>query len=227
MSIQVVCRSCHSRFKVSDKFAGKSGACPKCKATIEVPAAGDDVVIHEPEHSEEGAKDTRGRLVLKPVERTDAQFSPVITGTVVVLAIAAFATAAVMRGAEQGTTSIVMIVGAVLLAPPLTWAGYTFLRDDELEAHQGRELAIRTAACSFAYAGLWGVYMWLYPMVMGDTSMETWDPTLFPLIAAIVVVGTGAAYVCYDLTLGNGFFHFCLYLLVTVLLRLTMGLPPV
>ena len=38
MSIPVVCPGCRTRFKVSDRFAGQSGACPKCKAKIEVPA---------------------------------------------------------------------------------------------------------------------------------------------------------------------------------------------
>ena len=34
MAIDVTCPSCHTRFQVSDKFAGKSGPCPKCKNTI-------------------------------------------------------------------------------------------------------------------------------------------------------------------------------------------------
>ena len=39
MSIIVVCPGCKKSFKVSDKYAGKSGACPNpdCKATIKVP----------------------------------------------------------------------------------------------------------------------------------------------------------------------------------------------
>ena len=38
MSIFVVCPGCHSRFNVSEKFAGQSGVCPKCKGPIERPA---------------------------------------------------------------------------------------------------------------------------------------------------------------------------------------------
>src|SRR6476661_3159539 len=30
MAIAVVCPSCHARFQVQDKFAGKEGPCPKC-----------------------------------------------------------------------------------------------------------------------------------------------------------------------------------------------------
>ena len=224
MPIQVICPGCHTRFKVSDKFAGKSGACPKCKGSIQVPDADQSVVIHEPEHSEMGAKDAKGRFVLKPVARTDAKFSLVMFIAVFVLAIGVFAVAIAVRGMETGPPQIVMILGALLLAPPLTWAGYTFLKDDELEAHMGRSLAIRTAFCSLAYAGLWGVYAWLYPMIMGDATLETWDPVMIVIIGPILLVGAGAAYVCYDLTFGSGFFHYCLYLLVTVLLRLTMGM---
>ena len=38
-------------------------------------------------------------------------------------------------------------LGALVLAPPLVLAGYTFLRDDELEPYRGRELGLRVAAC--------------------------------------------------------------------------------
>ena len=39
MSIRVECPSCQVAFGVGDEFAGKRGKCPKCKATIVVPAA--------------------------------------------------------------------------------------------------------------------------------------------------------------------------------------------
>ena len=35
----------------------------------------------------------------------------------------------------------------------------------------------------------------------------------------------GAALVCFDFEYMTGFFHFCLYLVVTIGLRLIMGLP--
>ena len=34
MPIQVTCANCLKRFQVSDKFAGKTGACPNCKSTM-------------------------------------------------------------------------------------------------------------------------------------------------------------------------------------------------
>ena len=226
MSIQVVCLHCQTRFKVSDKFAGKSGACPKCKGKIQVPDLGDEVVIHEPEHSESGAKDATGQYVLKPVSRTDSKFNPLILVAVVVVVIAVFAVALMMGGDGSGPRKDILAIGALLVAFPLGWAGYFFLRDDELEAYKGKELAVRTAICSLAYAALWGLYAWLYPMILGDTPVEAWDPFLFVMVVPILALGSGAAYVCYDISLGSGFFHYCLYLFVTVLLRWMMGLPP-
>src|SRR5215475_11062565 len=73
MAIQVICPGCHTRFKVGDQHAGKTGACPKCKGQIQIPAASDEVVIHAPE-LEAGAKDAKGRNVLKPIKRKETKF---------------------------------------------------------------------------------------------------------------------------------------------------------
>ena len=45
--------------------------------------------------------------------------------------------------APPDVSPIVLGIGAVLLAPPLVLAGYSFLRDDELEPYSGRALWIR------------------------------------------------------------------------------------
>ena len=59
MAIQVTCSGCHARFKVSDKYAGRKGPCPKCKAEITVPDADEEVVIKS--HDEfGGARDAGG-----------------------------------------------------------------------------------------------------------------------------------------------------------------------
>ena len=62
MSIPVICRGCHARFKVSDKFAGKSGACPKCKATINVPTKEEEVKVHAPAEFAAGGRGRGGRF---------------------------------------------------------------------------------------------------------------------------------------------------------------------
>ncbi len=223
MPIQVICPGCHTRFNVSDKFAGQSGACPKCKGPIDVPSASDEVVIHEQEF-EAGAKDAKGRSVLKPVTKTDTKFNPLVLVGAVLLIGVAFAVAFMFRGATPSSPMFlpIMIAGSLLVGPPLAWAGYFFLRDDELEGYQGMPLAIRTLACSLTYAFLWGVYAFVYAQFFGDDPMDVW--MVFPLVP-LLAVGAGAAYVCFDLDMGSGFFHYSLYLAATILLRLTMGLP--
>ncbi len=44
------------------------------------------------------------------------------------------------------------------------------------------------------------------------------------LAIPIMVVGAGAAFVCFDLEMITGFFHYALYLVVTVGLRFVMDL---
>jgi hypothetical protein len=86
MAIDVTCAACKTRFQVSDKFAGKQGPCPKCKAIITVPSKKDEVVIHVPES---GPKDSKGVLVLKPLTRKETRLTPlnigIIVGSVVLL----------------------------------------------------------------------------------------------------------------------------------------------
>lgn len=80
MAIDVTCAACKTRFQVSDKFAGKQGPCPKCKAIITVPAKKDEVVIHAPEGS--GPKDSKGQLVLKPIARKETRLTPINIGII-------------------------------------------------------------------------------------------------------------------------------------------------
>lgn len=221
MSINVVCPGCHTRFKVSDKFAGKSGACPKCKGKIEVPSAKDQVVIHEREF-EAGAKDAQGRNVLKPVARKDTKLNPVILVAVVGLVILVLVAAFMLRGQEE-ISPLILAAGAFLLALPTSWGGYFFLRDDELEGFRGLELLVRTLACAVAYAGVWGLYVYLCQL-LGWTNPD--DLYFYAVMLGVMLpLGAGVAFVCYDLEPGNAFFHYAFYLIVTALLRLLIGLP--
>ena len=59
MAIKVICPGCRATFTVSDKFAGRTGPCPKCKKPITVPSdAVKEVTIHAPE--EEAVRSGRG-----------------------------------------------------------------------------------------------------------------------------------------------------------------------
>jgi hypothetical protein len=72
MAIAVICPGCKTSFRVSEKFAGQTGPCPKCKAPIKIPAASAEVQIHGPDV---GPKDAKGRPVFKPLRRLDVVIS--------------------------------------------------------------------------------------------------------------------------------------------------------
>ena len=124
MPINVICPSCHTRFKVSEKFAGKTGACKKCKKPITVPELDAQVQIHEREH--EGVKDSKGKLILKPIERVETNvpsFVWIIAGAVSLVVLVA---ALIGRGmiADNPDSGLMFLApGALVLAPPADVAG--------------------------------------------------------------------------------------------------------
>ena len=224
MPIAVLCPSCKARFSVSEKFAGKKGPCPKCKTVITVPdAPAEDIKIHVPEQFASGGKDSKGQAVSKPILRQETKVAPtalvaMVGGTVVV-----FALALVLRFSLQPLPVAVIIVGLLAISPPLAAAGYTFLRDEELlEPYRGRALLIRSILCGLVYAALWGAYAPL--PAYGIISGEAWQ-WLF-VAPVFITVGAGAAFACFDLDFGSGAVHYCFFLLVCLLLRFALGLPP-
>ncbi len=228
MPIQVTCPSCHTRFTVGDQHAGKTGACPKCKGPIEIPKPGDEVIIHAPE-LEAGAKDAKGRSVLKPIKRKETKFSGVLTAAIVSAGVLALAIAWLLGRSELGESQIYALAGgAVLLGPLLAYAGYTFLRDDELGVYEGTSALVRSLSCGLVYALLWGVYMYIGSQVFGDEAYYETGLNAVQLIGlggGVLGVGTFAAFVCFDLEIGSAFFHCTLYFLFAVGLRFMMGLP--
>ena len=227
MPIQITCHGCHSRFKVSEKFAGKTGPCPKCKTQIRVPTKSEEVVVHTPE--EFGPKNTEGQAVLKPIERAETNITPlaivVVCGSVVLVLVVAFLLGRTFDTDEGAQLPVfVLSLGAVVLAPPLVLGGYSFLRDDGLEPYRGPSLAVRVLLCAAVYAMLWGVYAYLRAALLGDSSPEIWQMVF--AIPALVAAGAFASFASLDLDYTSACFHYGLYLLVTVLLRLVMGMPP-
>lgn len=228
MPIHVICPTCHARFKVGDQHAGKTGACPKCKGQIQIPAAGEEVVIHTPE-MEAGAKDATGRNVLKPIRRKEAKFSlnttlAAVGGVLLALAIA-FTAGRVTLDSSQLTAFLA--VGAVLLGPPLAYAGYSFLRDDEKIPFVEKDLLVRCLGAGLAYAAAWGAYWWVKYQLHGSNSELTEPLELFQLgvlMIPVLVVGVLTAFVAFDFDPLTAFFHFALYFGTTVLLRFIMGL---
>ena len=230
MPIQVTCPGCLKRFSVSEKFAGQTGPCPKCKQTITIPKPDEEVVIHAPEHSEAGAKGAGGRHALKTYKKKDTKFQPLLFAAVAGVTLVTFLVAMLLRGAEslQAAWPLPIVFGAILLGPPLAWAGYTFLRDSELEPYQGVPLLIRSIACGLVYALGWGLYMFLAEQIFGDKSFATpLQLEIYQLViltAGMLALGTFAAFVSFDLEPFAGFFGVALFVAVTVLLRLVLGL---
>ena len=227
MPIQVTCPGCLKRFSVSEKFAGKEGPCPQCKTVITIPKPGEEVVIHEAQH-EAGAVGTGGRHALKTYRRKDTKFKPVVFAAVAVGVLLTFVAALLLRSMAADSWWPA-ILGAVALGPPLAGAGYTFLRDAELEPYAGPSLLIRSAACGFVYALMWGVFAYLGEQVFGDKDFSTplaLETFQLLIVSAIVLgIGTFAAYVSFDLEPFAAFFNCALFFAATVLLRLVAGLP--
>ncbi len=224
MPIDVVCPHCHARFRVSDQFAGKRGPCPKCKGEIRVPEKSEEVVIHAPET--QGPKGVSGRAVLKPLSRKESKFSwPIagaIGGAVALLFIAAF----IVRLATDAQPPLwLLAIGAFIVAPPLAFGGYTFLRDqEELEPYRGVKLWIRVLICSAVYAVLWGAHTLITGFLLGDDPIQMWH-MLF-ILPPLILAGGVAALATLDLEYMNACMHYGMYLVVTILLRLIVGLGP-
>jgi uncharacterized membrane protein len=223
MPIQVTCPSCHARFKVSDKFAGQKGPCPKCKKPITIPKLEDEVVIHAPESY--GPTGVDGRATLKPITRKETKASVVLIGGIVAGIVLTLAAAfAVGQMFPDGAPKWILGIGAFLLAPPLVYAGYSFLRDQELEPYVGQTLWVRCAICAVVYAGLWGLHWYIRHMVVGTGEFELFHLMYF--VPLLVIPGALASLATLDLDSVSASLHYGFYLLATVMLRILMGLSP-
>ena len=119
---------------------------------------------------------------------------------------------------ESGPPWPVVALGALILSPVLAFAGYTFLRNDNLEPYRGRELLVRAAICGTVYAALWGAYA----LVPVEFKADMWWLYISPPFLFIVAL---AAFACFDLDLGTGFLHYSFYVLLTAMLALLMNVP--
>ncbi len=220
MSIIVVCPGCRKSFKVSDKFAGRSGPCPNCKQTIRVPTKEEEVKIHVPTQFAHGGRSKEGKLLLKPIARRYAKFHPM---TVAVVSCATIATMMIAwLGGRMGLFLYPVTTALALLAisPPLALAAYEILRDDELEPYRGLPLYVRMGLCGLGYAVLWGVFaVFIAPALTG----ELWNRVF--ILPPFVAIGGLMAMGAFDLEFGAAALHAGFYLLVTLLLRWLAGIP--
>ena len=222
MPIDVTCSSCKTRFQVSEKFAGKKGPCPKCKHVITVPTAAEQVVIHAPETS--GPKDSKGQSVLQPIRRQETRLSRVMIIAIVASVLLVLVGALVLRLTYPGgkVPMPILIAGAILLAPPLSFAGYTFLRNDELAPLTRQELALRLIAPSVVYPLLWGIY-WFVPAYL-DIDLTGNGLALAFVIPVVIVAGAICAQASLELEFGAAALHYTVYLAATIVLRLILGM---
>ena len=217
MSIRVTCPGCFKRFNVSEKFAGKKGPCPKCKKTIEIPEKDEEVVIHE---ADSGPKDSTGKKLSKPIARKETKLSSVnlvlIFGSIILF----FLLALMLRfvGLEESQRDILLYVGAVLVAVPIAYAGYTFLRNQDAGSFLGKELWMRVLVCGLIYAALW-LFMPLFGYMFPGDDLGS----IFAL-AGMIAVGAAAGMYSFDLDYLTGLLHYGLYLGACLLGRLLVGI---
>jgi hypothetical protein len=162
-----------------------------------------------------------GQLATKPITFQETRWNPIVAivlgaSAVVVVLVAWFAG----RADLFEKSFLARALGLIVISPPLVVAGYTFLRDSEdLDPYRGTALYIRAAVCSLVYVILW----WVYGLLAGQLlTGELWNWIYFA--PPFFVVGSLAATFSLDLEFGNGFFHYCFYILVTALLQRAGGM---
>lgn len=229
MAIQVTCPNCLTRFAVADQHAGKEGPCPKCKGRIKIPTLEEQVVVIAP--TDTGPKDAKGRSVLKTIKWRDTEFQPVVAAAVAAVVLLVLLGALLVRvsSPELKNNLGLLAAGAAVVGPLSAWAGYTFLRDAELEPFRGGELWLRALGCGAVYALLWGLYIFVAGYI-GESDwqkngLEVWQM----LVPSAMVIGFGilAAFVALDLEPTVGFVHCAMYFAITIGLRLVVGLSAI
>ncbi|WP_231742551.1 hypothetical protein [Stieleria varia] len=211
MPIQVTCRNCLKRFQVSDKFAGKTGPCPSCKKPIQIPDKNEEVVIHAP--PDDSPKDKSGQSVLKPIMRKETDVTRrglIITVAAVLLT---FIVAAAFRFSAEGSAPFwAQLLGLFLLAPPLVWAGYTFLYDQEREPYVGPELRNRVLICSGLLVLTWIVYAFVPAYLLDLEHANEMSYTFFGItLCGMIALGGLASAGCFELDYFIGVIHAGVY----------------
>ena len=223
MAITVVCPGCMKRFQVGDRFAGQKGPCPNCNTIINIPKA--EVKVHAPDDFAQGGKTTQGRLLLKPIERINADFDPIraawVTGGA--LGVVFLAWLIGRMGLSVGVLDLIGSVGLFLIGFPLAFFGYYVTRDrEELFVLTGRDLYQKVAICAAAYAVLWIFFetlVWYTSANVGDNTIFLWV-----YFAVTITFAMFVAHAVFDINTGQAPLHALIYFVPIILLRGIMGL---
>ncbi|MCA9107859.1 MAG: hypothetical protein KDA83_20785 [Planctomycetales bacterium] len=219
MAIRVTCPGCKTRFNVGDQFAGKTGPCPKCKASIKIPDKSEEVVVHGPDAF--GPKDSKGRAVSKPIFREETKVTPVQLTMLIGAVLLAIGGALAVRFIGKPLPVPLLMVVAAVLAPPLSWAGYAFLRNQELASYRGTELWARVGITSLLFVALWG----LFPVIAYALNADGFTMVVAgSALLGMLFAGGAITMVAYDLDYMLGCVHFGLYLIVCLVLRFIANL---
>ena len=223
MSIRVTCNKCHTRFNVSEKFAGKEGPCPKCKTKIRVPMPTEAVQIEAPKSK--GPTDTEGRAIVNPLLRKDTVLSAVQIAMLVAGSIAFLALSFGMRFVVSDWATalgwIVLGCGALVIALPLLFVAYHIIRDNELQPFKGFELWKRVGICSVVFAATWLALPAAAYAFNGQYMSGSWILASVIMFAAGAVASMGS----FEFDWLFGVVLFGLYFAVAVVARLLGGLP--
>ena len=113
-------------------------------------------------------------------------------------------------------------VGAFGLAIPVVFAGYTFLRDQELGPFLGKDLWMRVIGCASVYA-----LLWLLVPLMNYAFVDMGKTGAFVAIGIMLAAGAGVGMLAFDFDYLIGLLHCGMYLACSLLCRFTAGLDTI
>lgn len=225
MAIQVTCGKCFTRFSVSEKFAGQKGPCPKCKTVISIPAASEQVVVHE---RESGPKDASGRSVSRPVFRQEAPITAIHWTIAACTAVIMLVVAIVGRSmyTVESFPWWGLAFGAVICSVPVALVGYLVLRNPESVGFGGQELWVRVAVVALGFALLWG----MSPLAAFAFADPIEKPSFLSQSIAMVILvtaGAGISLLALELDYLFGIVHATSYAVLCLVMRMLAGLAAI
>jgi len=201
--------------------SAETGGPPKSRKADEVTIHGPDGFLGEPsapagKSGPAGAKKPRPQVV----GRENVEFhwkSAALLGAFVLAVLALdWWLGQVMAG--HPLLSWIVLTLILALSIPISAAGYWILWDHELEAHQGSSLWIRALICGCLYSLCWIIRDAL-PVEYTESIMS-----LAPIAIVFLAAGAAVPLATLDLEYTEGFFHFCFFVVLSMLLRWTAGL---